>query len=335
MNKTALKKAILFALTLILLITYILQLVFTGRAKDSVVTLKKDIDYITIEKKNEKIRLDKINDEWKICEVQNPDLKYATEDYSVNNIISSVSSLHLLGTVSGGSTNRLARYGLDDESKICVKVYGKDKLLRTVNVGKNSSSGSQSYVQVDGKKSVMVADSALRTIFDKSLPSLRKKVLYEISSDSISWVHVKNGEKDFELLLSQIAASDSESAKISSQRTEWTIASPANGENIALDQGSVGSWIASLSSVNVSQWCESDITLPEGETDIELEIAVGGMIYSIKMFYEEDNDRYICSSNHTEGLFYMSKSSAENLAKDLNDLTVKSEIPSDSELQQE
>lgn len=336
MSRTALKKSILFVSAIVLLVVFILQSALTGRTKSTTLTLKKEFDVITIEKKDGDIRLDKIDGEWKISRLENPGSKYKSDEYAVKNIVESVSNLHLLGNVSSGGANRLQRYGLDDEAKISIKVYGKDKLLRTVYVGKNAVSGSQSYVQVDGKKSVMIADSALRTVFEKTFSSLRDKNLYTISSDSISSVSIKKEDLEYSLLLSQVEtasvesseSSDGEGFSISNQRMEWKVdKAPEDMVDVVLDQGTVGTWIASLSSLSVSKWCEDDVSLPEKDPDMKIDIAVGGMIYSIVMYADEDGTRYLCSSNQSEGLFYIQKSTAENFAKDLSDLLVKFEIP--------
>ncbi len=330
MSKTALKKSILFGLALVLLLVYFLQLSLTGRAKDKTISLSKDVDRVTIEKRDGNICLEKIDGEWKISTMENQEQKFTTEEYPVQNIVDAVSKIHLLGTVSSGNANRVQRYGLDDDSKIAVSVYGKNKLLRTVFVGKNSGSGSQCYVQIDGKKSVMVADGALQSVFDKTISSLRNKTLYEIASDSISSIRIKNGESEFELLLDQVETIDSDVFKVANQRTEWKLAkSPEDMVDVVLDQGNVGTWIASLSSMKVYQWCEPYVNVPERAPDIEVEIAVGGMIYSINM-YSEDDDKYLCSSNQTDGLFYILKSSASSYAKDLNDLIVKFEPPAEA-----
>lgn len=326
MSRTALKKSILFALTVILLVVYIFQVSLNGREKKTTLSVKKDVDCVEIENVRGGIRLDKVDGVWKVSTVKNPDLKFETEEYAVKNIVDSISLLNLLGTVSSGEANKVQRYGLDDESKISVKAYSKNKVVRTLFVGKNSVSGSQSYVQVDGKKSVMVSDSALHTVFDRSLPSLRKKVLYEIASDSISSVTVKKGETEYEIILDQVEAIDSEMYSVSSQRTEWKLLKAPEGKGeLELDQGKVGAWIVNLSKMNVSQWCESDVALPEKSPDISMDIAVGGMIYSMNFYSLEENDRYLCSTNQTKGLFYMSKTVVDDFAKELDDLLAKVE----------
>ena len=65
MSKTALKKSILFGLALVLLLVYFLQLSLTGRAKDKTISLNKDVDRVTIEKRGGNICLEKIDGEWK------------------------------------------------------------------------------------------------------------------------------------------------------------------------------------------------------------------------------------------------------------------------------
>lgn len=340
MNKTALKKSILFVLAFVLLIVYIVQLCTNGRTKVSTLNVKKEIDYITIDRQDSFIWLEKVDGKWLVSSSDAPDLKYSTEEYSAQAIVDSISSLHLLGTVSGGQSNRTQRYGLDDESKITVTAYGNKKVLRSLAVGKNSSAGSQSYVQVDGKKSIMVADSALNTVFNKSLPSLREKKLYSISSDSISSVRVKNYKGEYELEYDLVTGSqiydEEESGNVltKASQSRWVISkNTISEEEMFLDQGAVGTWVVALSTFDVSQWCEKDVEQPIGEPFIEVEIGVGGMIYSVYMYGDENSDKYVCQSNQSKGLFYVTKYGAENYAKNLEDLCIKADGPSLLELQ--
>lgn len=332
MNRTAVKKSVLFILAIVLLIVFVLQVSISGRTKISVLSVKKDIDTITIEKKSDLVRLEKIDGKWKVSSNDDPQFLCDVAEYSVNSIVDSITSLRLLGTVSSGGASRVQRYGLDSDSKIYVNAYGKGKVLRSIAVGKNSSSGNKCYIQVDGKKSVVIADTSLHTIFDKTLPSLREKNLYNISSDSISSVSIKKSGVEFEILLSLVEMKDeTESSGIQiniNPMTEWTVAKHPEGmEDAVLNQGAVGTWIADLASVDVSQWCEKDVTLPEKEPDIVANIAVGGMMYSIDMYLDEQEDKYLCSTNRTKGLFYISKANAESIAKNLDDLIVKFEVP--------
>lgn len=325
MNKTALKKSILFVLALVLFVTFIVQTCVSRQTKIFEVAIKKDIDCVTIDSSNGGLRLEKIDGNWKVSYADSVEKKFDTDEFAVENILTYISKLRFLGTVSGGNENRLQRYGLDKESKITVKAYGKNILLRTLDVGKNSTSGVHSYTNLDEKKSVHIADSPLRSIFEKTLPSLRNKTLYAVSSDSISSASVKKAGVEYEVLRTSAQTKELTDTSIdASQMSEWILIKiPEEYGEMVLDQGSVGTWIDSLKTATVTSWCENDVVLPEGEPQIEINFAVGGMMYSMQMF--ENDDKYLCSINQTSGLFYLSKSTAENIAKDLGDLLVKSD----------
>ena len=87
MSRTALKKSILFALTVILLVVYIFQVSLNGREKKTTLSVKKDVDCVEIENVRGGIRLDKVDGVWKVSTVKNPDLKFETEEYAVKNIV--------------------------------------------------------------------------------------------------------------------------------------------------------------------------------------------------------------------------------------------------------
>ncbi len=74
-------------------------------------------------------------------------------------------------TSRSASEAALERYGLDKPIKVCLKA--KDKNLLSLSIGKNGSSGSQSYVQVNGKGEIYLARRNLRSDWDVKIDSLK------------------------------------------------------------------------------------------------------------------------------------------------------------------
>ena len=127
--------------------------------------LKGEPDYISIENSGATLVLQKSESGW-ISGTE------ALDSNKVNLLIKSLSPLATLGVTSrSASEATLERYGLDKPIKVCLKA--KDKNLLSLSIGKNGSSGSQSYVQVNGKGEIYLARRNLRSDWDVKIDSLK------------------------------------------------------------------------------------------------------------------------------------------------------------------
>lgn len=341
MSKIALRKTILLSAVVLLFVIFIFQQIFTGRSKMYTLQIKKPVDEISIEQNGKTLILKKDGESWSVASGENPDETFQTEENAVSAIESSVKNIRIVGTASRGNGVRgnefiSERYGISENEGITVSASSKGKIQRVLKVGKDSSSGNQSYIQSDKKSSVLIANKPLHSVFNKTLSSLRYKQLYSVSPDSISTIIVKNDEGQFSLMKSMnenpLPTADSSSG-VSSQQAQWAL-----GENTTelidpvLDQGNIGSWVTSIAELSVSEWTDAQTNLPinmeESNPVSEIQIGVGGTVYGLKFYaLENDESKMLCKSNQNKYPFYVARYNADKFIKKLSDLSVKFEPP--------
>lgn len=141
------------------------QLLLGLRSPRKVFKLKSEPDYISVENSGTTTVLQKNDSDW-ICGTE------ALDANKVGLLIKGFSPLTTLGVTSrSASEAALERYGLDNPIKVCLKAKGKD--LLTVLIGKNSSSGTQCYIQVNGKKEIFLARGNFRTAWEIKVDALK------------------------------------------------------------------------------------------------------------------------------------------------------------------
>ena len=132
-------------------------------------------DYISIENSGNKIVLQKSGDNW-ICDNQELDAN------KVEALQKSFVPLKTLGVTSRSANEAaLERYGLDNP--ITVRAKEKDKELISFLIGKDGPSGSQAYIQIEGKKEIYLAKGNLRTLWQIDLESLKPEAKEEESAE--------------------------------------------------------------------------------------------------------------------------------------------------------
>ncbi|MBQ3837370.1 MAG: DUF4340 domain-containing protein [Treponema sp.] len=132
-------------------------------------------DYISIENSGNKIVLQKSGDNW-ICDNQELDAN------KVEALQKSFVPLKTLGVTSRSANEAaLERYGLD--KPITVRAKEKDKELISFLIGKDGPSGSQAYIQIEGKKEIYLAKGNLRTLWQIDLESLKPEAKEEAPAE--------------------------------------------------------------------------------------------------------------------------------------------------------
>ena len=132
-------------------------------------------DYISIENSGNKIVLQKSGDNW-ICDNQELDANKGEP------LQKSFVPLKTLGLTSRSANEAaLERYGLD--KPITVRAKEKDKELISFLIGKDGPSGSQAYIQIEGKKEIYLAKGNLRTLWQIDLESLKPEAKEEESAE--------------------------------------------------------------------------------------------------------------------------------------------------------
>ncbi len=166
------RKTILLSAIAVLAAVYVLQTVLSSRSPVKLLKLKEKPDVILIEKEGKQIKLAMEGGLWYLG-----DNKQAADDKKAAELVDAVTSIKVLGSVSHSSSEtELNRYGLADAQTIKVTVNRGEKTLRSIVIGKDASSASQTFIQLDGSSETLLAGGSIRSAFTVDEESLKLKV---------------------------------------------------------------------------------------------------------------------------------------------------------------
>ena len=128
---------------------------------------KGEPDYISVENSGSALVLQRSGSDW-FCGGQKLDKS------KLDALVQSVSVVKTLNIASRSETPAaLERYGLDKPILVEAKLGGKT--FQKISIGKESVSGSQAYVQLNGKKEIYLAKGNLRRDWTLTLDDLKEK----------------------------------------------------------------------------------------------------------------------------------------------------------------
>ena len=139
------RKLILIIINFILLVTFVMQLIFTNKGTIKNITLKENANKIVITNNGNTLTLSKKDDLW-----------YVNSNYLAKNdlaefIFNSANSLSLIETVSKNNDEQnFNKYGISQN--LFVTLFTDDKELQTIFIGKPSVTNNQTYINIKGKK---------------------------------------------------------------------------------------------------------------------------------------------------------------------------------------
>ena len=136
---------------------------------------KGEPDCISVENSGNTLVLQRNGSDW-FCGAQKLDKA------KMDSLVKSISAVKTLNVASrSDSAAALERYGLDQAISIQAKMGAKD--FQKILVGKESVSGSQAYVKINGKKEIYLAQGNLRRDWTFSLDDLKEKEPEEPQAD--------------------------------------------------------------------------------------------------------------------------------------------------------
>ena len=165
------RKVVLLVAIVVLLLIYVLQVAFSHKTNVRTLYTEGEIDRVEVVKADDRLySLAKVGDE--DSEVWTVDGEAARE-WSARGIVNAISEVKLLGVATKNQSDD-ERYGLSEESALVVKALSGGEVVRTLYVGKLSTTGSQTYVRVDEDKTVYVAQGSLRSTFEVTANDIKE-----------------------------------------------------------------------------------------------------------------------------------------------------------------
>ncbi|MBR5646220.1 MAG: DUF4340 domain-containing protein [Treponema sp.] len=178
------RKIFLLAANAVLLCVCIVQFIVKAQSHVKVFSIKGDIDCIEITKSDGSFSIVKNDDKWIAGEKQ-----YPANSNTVKTMLDAVSSINALDRVASTSgASGIEKYELTDAQKITVTAKRKDKILRTVIIGKNASAGTQCYAVFDKSNDIYLVSGNLRSVFSKTVSEIREMAVIKENAEDVESV---------------------------------------------------------------------------------------------------------------------------------------------------
>ena len=340
MRNPYMRKIILLSCIAVLLCVYIVQLALSRKTGIKSLPLEAEIDSLAIQTASSEVRLSLKDGTWFVSRGEGQ-TEYEAAQGIVDNLVADVKDLKLLATATRSVGSDSARYGLDDAGKIVVTAYSASKAVRTLHVGKATSTGSQNYVQLDDDGAVYIVGTALRRDFDKQCDDIRSKSVYSLGDgekiEKVSCIVYPDagpdggaGESESFTFVREEAAAEApadpgeDDGNVSVSKAVWkqlTSGMTDDGRKEA-DSDKVAGWVSSLSLLSASEWLSDTASVPEGYVlASEMSFTAAGKDYTMKLYRgkEGEEDSYIMSCSTTPYLFKAASYVATRYTKRLSD----------------
>lgn len=296
------RKMILLASCGILLLVCIFQAVMNAKSPVKNLVIKDSPDFVEISNANGKIELSLDGSSWYVGHDN-----FQAEKSLIDNIVKTIKEVKVLDTVGKLKSDDFnARYDLNDDKAMTVTAKKGDKVIRTLKVGKASSTGSQSYVTVDGGKDIYLVSGNYQTVYNKDENALKTKTVYNVVSSNIIGAKLTyNGE----------------TVEFSKDTTPnapkvWNY---VDSEKTCADD-KVSSWITQISICTATEWVDDAKILPKTRV-ANLNVKTATEEITLEIFSEKDGDatKYICSSNKTPHRFEIAETAVAKYQKGAKD----------------
>lgn len=304
MNKLQLRKIILSTSCLVLLIVAVLQTVFLTKDSGKTVKTDKIIDELTIVNASGTIQIVKDNEKWVIGEE-----RYPAIDGEIVSLVDAVSSIQILEKIGNiNSYNSAVRYELSDDKAIIVEAKSNGKVVRTLKIGKTSTTNSQTYITIDNNSDIYLVSGNLKNTFDETVDTLRSNIVAEFDVNSISSISIRNIDGNTWSL----------SRSGEGENVNWSI----SGVNIEVDPVKAAGWFDSFATVLSNGWYKDDeVASLNGYLDMVAAISstsgkVSFNIYKIPASSEDEKDEYYGTCSEIPYTFKLADFTVNRFKKD-------------------
>jgi hypothetical protein len=303
------RKIVLLSAIAVLIVLLVVQILTPPRGSVREMKLSEAPDTIVITHGADSVTLALKDGSWVVGDAQ-----YPADASTAQRIAASVEAIKVLDTVAKtGDDAVLARYGLDAANAITVKALKGGKELRTLVVGKDAPTASQTYIRLQGGREIYLASGTLRTTFGVNVDGLRSRVVYSVKYDDISKIAVSGpaGSWTLEKVGSPAAWSLTSDGK---QRS-------AEGISLSIDPDKAAAWVKGLAELTADSWLADDASLPKvAPTTVTLGLGDHEVSVSIYPSGSGHDVKYLCTSSATPYKFVMGSYEAGVFLKPLADL---------------
>ncbi len=302
------RKITLCSVAGVLLVIAIIQSIVLNKNPVKTVKLSAEPDSLIIKNADKTVSLKSNGSAWTVG-----DGSFEVKKTEIDSILRLVKEIKILDSV-GKTGNELLeeRYKLSDGKSIVVSVKKGESVLRTIFIGKTTSTSSQTYVTLDGKKEIFLVSGNYRSVFEKDENSFRSEYVYELDETKVKWVSsTANGTT---LKIENLA-------KVGEEE-KWNFANSSPEKEI--DNDKAINWVQSVATLKVNSWLSDDETLPAKKV-ASVQIGLEGETVFVEIYSKKDGDseKYIGTSSRTVHKFELSEYNAKKFLKTFDDLIKK------------
>ncbi len=288
------KRIILLSIIAILVVLIAVEYtVKANRGKPEIVSYKGTADEITVSDGGTTYRLTSTDGKWQIGV---SGTAYPADSALVEGMEKELRELRLVNRVS--NRQFVDQYGLSESEAIHVVASEGGKILRELRIGKESPTGRQSYVMIEGQKGIYLTYGDLRGLFGRELDDIREKKIFSIDAGTIERLVIGFG--DVYTLYNDPQAS------------VWKA---AGMEETELDQEKVKAFVQKCSSLTAKSFPLDAV--PSGTPECTVAIDAGGKRITLSIYPKVDNT-YLCVCSESPYAFTLLPYNAEKFMKALD-----------------
>jgi hypothetical protein len=281
-----------------------------------------DITRMEITARGNAVALGKKGTEWFIAPQG-----YPADGAKIKRMLFEIEEIVITDLVS--ESKAYARYQLDDEKKITVRAWAKDKLQREFDIGKEAATYQHTFIRLSGDLNVYHARGDFRRKFDHNADELRDREVLAFDPDTVKSIRVTVGQDTLEMTRKETSSEDSQEAEKEGKQPTgppkpvWLAADGQEVDSSALD--------SFLSSIN-NLMCENYL---EGRQKAEFKNSIfeisleGEQAYTLSIFKKaaEKDEELPAISSFNAYPFTLSSGKLDRLKKTVARLSGKKEAP--------
>ena len=271
-----------------------------------------DITKIQVQKQSNVLLLEKENDKWLI----HPK-KYLADSEKVEKMIKLAAELKIDDLVSESKNYML--YELDEQNKVNVTLYKKEKVIRNFDIGKVSQTYNHTFVKLPGRSEVYHANGNFKNDFNITYNDLRDKKVLSFIKENINNVTLINavGTKlklKKETKVPEVQTETNKSAEPRKPEMKWM---DSKGREIKMNL------LNEILNTMNGLVCDSFI---ENKRKNDYKVPIYRVIlndakeYTINIYKKTKDDKYPAVTSQRDYPFFLQSHSAEKIMKKFKDL---------------
>ncbi len=236
----------------------------------------KGITKIEIDKGKRSVTLERKDGKWFVGP-----MAFRADKGKVNDMLNDLKQIMLTAMVS--DTKHYQRYGLGEKTRLHVRAWAKDRLVRDLDVGKAASGYQHTFVKLPDDFRVYHAQGNFRYDFSQDINALRDMTVLAFDQNKITGMTLTRGEKSLRLVKKKPEAKKTVAGKPAppAPAAIWT---RADGKPV--DAAKVNQLLSTLSSLQCESYMDGQktgsFTHPVSQVDLS-----GKGTYQLAIFAKE------------------------------------------------